>query len=96
MTTRRQNLQKNIQKSNFSEAVWGIKLKLCRIVSNMSLYRILILFFIAIAQALWLLWQLKVSIDLKIEIYCYLLAGVLTNVLQKCLLLSGPPPSLSF
>ena len=66
MATKMQNLRKNIQKS-----VWGIKLKLCRLVSNTSLYKIL--FFIAVAQALWLpavaqalrlLWQLKVSIDL--------------------------------
>ena len=33
--TKRQNLRKNIS----SEAVWGIKLKLCRIVSNNSLYK---------------------------------------------------------
>ena len=27
------------QKANSSEAVWGIKIKLCRIVSNISLYK---------------------------------------------------------
>ena len=48
-----------------SEAVWGIKLKLCRIVSNNNLYKNI--FFIAVAKALWLLWQLKVSIDLQWE-----------------------------
>ena len=31
----------------------------------------------------------------KIEIYCHLIADILTKVLQKCLL-SGPPPSISF
>ena len=31
----------------------------------------------------------------KIEIYCYPTADILTKVLQKCLL-SGPPPSISF
>ena len=45
--------------------MWGIKLKLCRIVSNISFYKSII--FIAVAQALWLLWQLKVSIDLQSE-----------------------------
>ena len=45
--------------------MWGIKLKLCRIVSNNSLYKLL--FFIAVSQAFWLLWQLKVSIDLQWE-----------------------------
>ena len=33
--------------------------------SNISLYKNIV--FIAVAQALWLLWQLKVSIDLKWE-----------------------------
>ena len=31
----------------------------------------------------------------KIEIYCYLIADILTKVLQKCML-SDPPPSISF
>ena len=31
----------------------------------------------------------------KIEIYCYLIAVILTKVLQKGLL-GGPPPSISF
>ena len=31
----------------------------------------------------------------KTEIYCYLIADILTKVLQKCLL-NGPPPSISF
>ena len=56
---------KTYSKVNFSEAVWGIKLKLCRIVSNNSLYKNIV--FIAVAQALWLLRQLKVSIDLQWE-----------------------------
>ena len=66
MATRRQNLRKNIKKINSLEAVSGIKLKLFRIVTNISLYKT-IDFFIAIAQALWLLWQLKVSIYLQWE-----------------------------
>ena len=56
--------------------------------------------FIAVAQALWFVRQLKVSIDLqwekvKNEISCYHIADILTNVLQKCLL-SGPLPRISF
>ena len=38
---------------------------LCRNGSNISLYKIIV--FIVVAQALWLLWQLKVSIDLQWE-----------------------------
>ena len=57
------NFSRKYSKINSSEAVWGIKLKLCRIVSNSTKT----LFFIAVAQALWLLWQLKVSIDLQWE-----------------------------
>ena len=58
----------NFQKSTPQKLFWGIKLKLCRIVSNNSLYKNIFFFlFIAVAQALWLLWQLKVSIDLQWE-----------------------------
>ena len=32
---------------------------------------------------------------MKIGIYCYLTADILTNVLQKCFL-SGPPLNISF
>ena len=64
LATKRQNLQK-ILKKNFSEAVWRIKLKLCRGVSNISLYKNI--FCIAIAQAHFLLWQLTYTIDLQRE-----------------------------
>ena len=39
-----------------------MQLKLCVHIHDISLYKNL--FFIADAQALWLLWQLKISIDL--------------------------------
>ena len=39
MATKRQNLRKNIQKINSSEAVWGIKLKRCRIICNTNLFK---------------------------------------------------------
>ena len=54
---------KKYSKLNPSEAVWGIKLELCRIVSNNSLHKDIV--FIAVAQSLWFLWQLKISIDLQ-------------------------------
>ena len=41
---------------NSSEAIWGIKLKVGRIVLNISLFKN---FFIAIVEVLWLPWQLK-------------------------------------
>ena len=50
---------------NSSEAAWVIKLKFCRIVSNISPYKNGQFGFIAVAEVLWLLWQLKVSIDLQ-------------------------------
>ena len=66
MATKKQIWEKILKTQLNSEAVWGIKLKLCRIVFNNSLYKKKISF-IAIAQALWLLWQLKVSTDLHWE-----------------------------
>ena len=38
---RKVKFAKKILKSNSSETIWGIKLKLCRIVHNISLYKIL-------------------------------------------------------
>ena len=46
-----------------SEAIRGMKLKLCRNVHNISLYKICV--FIAVAHVLSLLWQLRFSIDLQ-------------------------------
>ena len=39
MATEMLNLRKNIKKINSSEAIRGIKLKVCRIVYNISLYK---------------------------------------------------------
>ena len=39
MATKRQNLWKKYLKINSSEAVWGMQLNLCRIVSNNILYK---------------------------------------------------------
>ena len=54
----------------------------------MTLASTKILFFIVIAQALWLLWQLKVSIlimgNVEIDIYFCVTEDILTKLLQKC------------
>ena len=63
MATKRQNLRKNI-KNQLLGSCLGIKLKLCQIVSYNASTKTL--YFIAVAQALWMLWQ-QVSIDLQWE-----------------------------
>ena len=89
MATKRQNLRKNIQKS-----VWGIKLKLCKIVSNNSLYKNIVFFLLSLLKHFGCYGNLKVAIDLHehvqwenwdwLLIY-YLIADILTKVLQECL-----------
>ena len=59
---RKDKFMKKYSKIISSEAIRGMKLKLCGIVHNISLYKSV--FVIAIAHVLSLLWQLKVSIDL--------------------------------
>ena len=54
----------NIKKINSSEAVWGIKLKLCRIVSNNSLYKSIVFFLLLLLKHCGCVLQLKVSVDL--------------------------------
>ena len=50
-----------------------------------TLTAIKIVFFIAIAHVLSLLWQLKVSIGLKFgKVKVGLIEAILTSVLQKC------------
>ena len=46
----------------YSEAVRRMKLKLCIHAYDISLYKVCV--FIVLVPLLWLLWQLKVSIDL--------------------------------
>ena len=76
VVTKRQNLRKDIKKSTPQKLFGGLeKLKLCRIVSSNSLYKNIVVFFIAVAQSLWLLCQLKsfhwlTMGKVKIEIYC--------------------------
>ena len=63
IATKKQNLWNKYLKINSSGAVWGIKLKLYRIVSYIG-HNKKELFFITVVQALW---YLKVSIDLQLE-----------------------------
>ena len=53
MATEMLNLQKKNKKIISSEAIRGIKLKVCRSVNNISLYKNDV--FIAFVEALWLL-----------------------------------------
>ena len=55
--------QKQYSKINSSEAMSGIKLKLCSYVQTISLYKKGVCF-IAVVQVFSLLWQLKVSTEL--------------------------------
>ena len=54
--TKRLNLR-NILKINSSEAIFGIKLTLCRNCHSISLFKTIVI--IDVTYALWLLWQLK-------------------------------------
>ena len=64
MATNRQNC-KNISKNQLLRSCMGDIGELCSIVSNISLYKKIV--FIVVGHELWLLWQLKVSIDLQWE-----------------------------
>ena len=93
MATERLNFRKKYSKIFFSEAIRGIKLKLCVNVHDISLYIGYI--FIVLAHVLSLLWQLEVSIDLQVEIGIYfcVTADILTKVLLKYLW-SSPLPTI--
>ena len=85
---------KKYSKINSSKAIWGIKLKLCRIVHNISLYENIIFYCrclsTLVAMATLIFHGLKMG-KMKIGIYCYLIADIMTEAFQKCLL-SGPLP----
>ena len=71
-----------------SEAIKRMKLKLCRNVHNIRLYIKNVV--ITVHHVLLLLWQLSFHWltmgKVKIGIYCYLTADILTKVFQKCLI----------
>ena len=58
---RKAKFMNKFSKIIFSEAIRGMKLKLCRNVHNISLYKA---FLVDVGLILSLLWQLNVSIDL--------------------------------
>ena len=68
---------------NSLEAVWGIKLKLCRIVSNISLYKSIVL--LPLLEHFGCYGNLKFPLTyrgltvgkVKMEIYCYLIDKLL-------------------
>ena len=62
MATESYFFEKKYSKIYFSEAIRGMKLKLCIHVHDISLYINYI--FIVVVYVLSLLWQLKVSIDM--------------------------------
>ena len=79
-----------------SEAIRGMKLKLCRNVHNISLYKTYV--FIAVAQVLSSLWQLKnfqrlIMGKVKVGLYFYFAVDILTKILQTCSL-SNPLPNI--
>ena len=67
---------------------WGIKLKLCRIVSNNSLYQNIVFLLLLLKHfgcyGNFKFFHCLIMGKVKIEIYCYLIADSLTKVLQKC------------
>ena len=75
MATIRENFR-NILKNQLLRSYMGDKAELCRNVHSISLYKNIV--FIAVAHVLWLLWQLKVSIDFQQEKWkLALIAGTL-------------------
>ena len=87
MATERLNFRKNIQKSS-SQKPYGMKLKLCINVHDISLY--IIFFFIVVTHVLSLLLQLKsfhilIMGKVEIGIYFCVTADILTKLLLKCI-----------
>ena len=75
-----------------SKAIRGMKLKLYRNVHNISLYKNYVFYYCCLCtlDAMALVMR-----KMKICIYCYLVADILANVFQKCLL-SSPLPNIQF
>ena len=97
MATNRGNLHQKKSKNISSEGVWGMKL--CRNVSNISLKKNCFLFPLLKHVGCYGNLKFPLTYNGKNEnwglLYCYLIADILTKVLQKCLL-SGPLPSISY
>ena len=92
----RLNLRNNIKKIISSEVIRGIKLKFCRNVHNISLFKNIVLFVAVIhvlssirQQSFHRLIMGKVKVGLNFD----LSADILTKVLQKCSL-NSPLPNI--
>ena len=88
MATKKLNLQKNIQKPTPGGWSWNFAEMFIAFGSTK----------LVVAYALWLLWQLIVSIDLlwgkmKLGFNCCLIADILTELFQNRLM-SSPSPSI--
>ena len=87
---------RNILKIIFSEAISGMKLKLCRNVHNIGLYKSYVFYcccscaFVAMTTKSfhWLIMR-----KVKVGLYCHLIADILTKILQRCSL-SSPLPNI--
>ena len=83
-------------KSSSSEAIRGMKLKLCRNVHNISLYKNYVFYCRCscafIAMATYNFHRLIMG-KVKVGLYFYLTADILTKVFQKCSL-SSPLPNI--
>ena len=79
---RKLKLEKQYSEIISSEAIRGIKLKRCRNVHNISLYKN-VFFFIAVAHVLSLSFYRLIMGKVKTGIYCYLIAGILTEIFRN-------------
>ena len=57
-------MPKNRKKIISSETICSMRLRLYRSIDHISLYRFYGVFFMKIGSLVWLLWELKVAIDL--------------------------------
>ena len=113
MVTETLNLRKKYSKIFYSEAIMGMKLKLCRNVHNISLYNKLKLcrnvhnislynnyvfycrcYCAFFAMATFSFHRLIMG-QMKVGLYFYLIADILTKVFQKCSL-GGLLPNIWF
>ena len=95
MATQRLNCKKILINLLLRSYKGGINLNLLRIVHNISLNKITVFYCrcwsTLVAMATYSFHWFTMG-KVKIEIYCYLIADIVTKVLQKCLL-SGSPPA---
>ena len=80
----------------FSEAIRGMKLKLFRNVHNISLYKNLLPLLMCFRRYGNLNVHSVLIGKVKVGLYFYLTADILTKVLQKCSLNSSLPKFMNF